>query len=86
MASLSLDRLHVVMAASEAVLRLTISLDTQLGHTAPFRMEVSVAKSKAERDRFFSCEKVEAVLRVLRGEALDLVYRETGFTASTLSE
>ena len=37
-----------------------------------------MAKSKAERGRFSSRKKVEAVLRVLRGEDLDMVSRELG--------
>ncbi len=44
-----------------------------------------MAKSKAERGRFSSRKKGEAVLRVLRGEDLDLVSRELGLTAATLS-
>jgi transposase-like protein len=44
-----------------------------------------MAKSKAERGRFSSRKKVDAVLRVLRGEELDLVSRELGVTAATLS-
>jgi transposase-like protein len=48
--------------------------------------EVSMAKSKAERGRFSSRKKVDAVLRVLRGEELDLVSRELGVTAATLSD
>jgi transposase-like protein len=49
-------------------------------------MEVSRAKSKAERGRFSSRKKVDAVLQVLRGEDLDLVSRELGLTAARLSE
>lgn len=45
-----------------------------------------MAKSKTERSRFSSRKKVEAVLRVLRGEDLDLVSREAGITAAKLSE
>jgi transposase len=48
-------------------------------------MEVSMAKSKAERGRFSSRKKGEAVLRLLRGEELDLVARDLGITAATLS-
>lgn len=44
-----------------------------------------MAKSKAERGRFSSRKKMEVVLRVLRGEDLDLVSREAGITAATLS-
>lgn len=45
-----------------------------------------MAKSKAERGRFSSRKKTEAVLRVLRGEDLDLVSRDLGLTAAKLSE
>lgn len=45
-----------------------------------------MAKAKMERGRFSSRKKVEAVLRVLRGEDLDLVSRELGLTAARLSE
>lgn len=45
-----------------------------------------MAKSKTERGRFSSRKKVDAVLRVLRGEDLDLVSRELGLTAARLSE
>ena len=44
-----------------------------------------MAKSKVERGRFSSRKKMEIVLRVLRGEDLDLVSRETGITAATVS-
>lgn len=45
-----------------------------------------MAKLQAERGRFSSRKKVDAVLRVLRGEALDLVTRELGITAARLAE
>jgi transposase len=45
-----------------------------------------MAKSNAERGRFSSRKKMDVVLRVLRGEDLDLVSRETGITAATVSE
>jgi transposase len=45
-----------------------------------------MAKSKAERGRFSSRKKMEVVLRVLRGDDLDLVSREAGITAATVSE
>jgi hypothetical protein len=45
-----------------------------------------MVKSKVERGRFSSRKKVDVVLRVLRGEDLDLVSREAGITAATLSE
>lgn len=45
-----------------------------------------MVKAKTERGRFSSRKKVETVLRVLRGEELDLVSREEGITAATLSE
>lgn len=38
-----------------------------------------------ERGRFSSRRKMDAVLRLLRGEELDLVSRELGVTAATLS-
>ena len=44
-----------------------------------------MAKSKTERGRFSSRKKMEVVLRVLRGDDLDLVSREAGMTASKLS-
>jgi len=44
-----------------------------------------MAKSKTERGRFSSRKKMEVVLRVLRGEDLDLISRETGVTAATVS-
>lgn len=43
-------------------------------------------QQQAERGRFSSRKKVEAVLRVLRGEDLDLVSRDVGITAAKLSE
>jgi transposase-like protein len=46
-------------------------------------MEVFMAKSKAERGRFSSHKKMDVVLR---GDDLDLVSREAGITASTVSE
>ncbi len=45
-----------------------------------------MAKSKAERGRFSSRKKMDVVLRVLRGDDLDLVSREAGITAATVSE
>jgi transposase len=48
-------------------------------------MEVFMAKSKAERARFSSRKKMDVVLRVLRGDDLDLVSREAGITTATLS-
>jgi hypothetical protein len=49
-------------------------------------MEVFMAKSKTERGRFSSRKKMEVVLRVLRGDDLDLVSREAGITAAKVSE
>jgi transposase-like protein len=49
-------------------------------------MEVFMAKSKAERGRFSSRKKRDVVLRVLRGDDLDVVSREAGITAATVSE
>ena len=45
-----------------------------------------MAKSKAERGRFSSRKKMDVVLRVLRGDDLDMVSREAGITAATVSE
>ena len=45
-----------------------------------------MAKLNTERGRFSSRKKMAAVLRVLRGEALDLVLRDAGITAAKLSE
>jgi len=45
-----------------------------------------MVKSKVERGRFSSRKKMKVVLRVLRGEDLDLVSRETGITGAKLSE
>lgn len=45
-----------------------------------------MAKSKTERGRFSSRKKMEVVLRVLRGDDLDLVSREAGITAAKVSE
>ena len=42
-----------------------------------------MAKSKAERGRFSSRKKMDVVLR---GDDLDLVSREAGITAATVSE
>jgi len=44
-----------------------------------------MAKSKTERGRFSSRKKMDVVLRVLRGDDLDLVSREAGITAATVS-
>ena len=45
-----------------------------------------MAKSNAERGRFSSRKKMDVVLRVLRGDDLDVVSREAGITAATVSE
>ena len=45
-----------------------------------------MAKTKTERGRFSSRKKMEVVLRVLRGDDLDLVSRDAGITAAKLSE
>ena len=45
-----------------------------------------MAKSKTERGRFSSRKKTDVVLRVLRGDDLDLVSREADITAAKLSE
>lgn len=44
-----------------------------------------MAKSKTDRGRFFLRKKREAVLRLLRGKEMDLVSRDLGITAATLS-
>jgi len=43
-------------------------------------------RKKEERGRFTARRKVEAVMRLLKGEDLDTVSRELGVTAATLSE
>jgi transposase-like protein len=45
-----------------------------------------MVQSKAERGRFSSRKKMDVVLRVLRGDDLDLVSREAGITAVKVSE
>jgi hypothetical protein len=49
-------------------------------------MEVFMAKSNAERGRCSSRRKMDVVLRVLRGDDLDVVSREAGITAAKVSE
>ena len=44
-----------------------------------------MAKAKMERGRFSSRKKRDVVLRVLRGDDLDLVSREAGITAATVA-
>ncbi len=44
-----------------------------------------MAKSKTERGHFYSRKKMDALLRVLPGDDLDLVSREAGITAAMLS-
>jgi hypothetical protein len=46
------------------------------GILPPALREVFMAKSKTERGRFSSRKKMDVVLRVLRGDDLDLVSRE----------
>ena len=46
---------------------------------------MSETPNPAERGRFSSQRKTSAVLRLLRGETLELVSRELGVTAATLS-
>ena len=46
---------------------------------------MSNSPSPGERDRFSSQRKTATVLRLLRGEDLELVSRELGVTAATLS-
>lgn len=45
-----------------------------------------MTKSNAERGRFSSRKKMDVVLRVLRGDDLNLVSREAGITAAKVSE
>lgn len=45
-----------------------------------------MAKQKEDRGRFSSKRKMEAVLRLLKGESLDAVSRDLGVTAVKLSE
>jgi transposase-like protein len=47
---------------------------------------MSNTSNSAERGRFSSPRKAATVLRLLRGEDLELVSRELGVTAATLSE
>jgi transposase-like protein len=46
---------------------------------------MSSAPNPGERGRFSSQRKTAAVLRLLRGENLELISRELGVTAATLS-
>ena len=45
-----------------------------------------MSAGKQDRGRFSSKRKMEAVLRLLSGEDLDLLSRELGVTAATLSD
>lgn len=49
------------------------------------RRPTEAAPTGRERGRFSSGRKMEAVLRLLRGEALDALSRELGVAASTLA-
>lgn len=60
-------------------------LGHSIGAYCPLVKEVFMVKSKAERGRFSSRKKMDVVLRVLRGDDLDLVSREAGITAATVS-
>jgi Helix-turn-helix domain len=46
----------------------------------------SQPEASTERGRWSSRRKTEAVLRLLRGEALDALSRELGVTAATLAQ
>src|SRR5262245_54027611 len=46
---------------------------------------MSNSTTSSERGRFSSRRKTDAVLRLLRGESLELLSRELGVTAATLS-
>ena len=69
----------------DVVLRPTISLDTPLGHTVPILNGGVHGENEDGARSVSSRKKMEVVLRVLRGEDLDLVSRETGMTAATVS-
>ncbi len=43
-------------------------------------------RSRMSRGRFSVKKKADAVMRLLRGESLETVYRETGVTAARLSQ
>lgn len=43
-------------------------------------------KERGERGRFSAKRKLDAVIRVIKGEPLDTLSREFGVTAATLSE
>jgi hypothetical protein len=63
-------------------------LDIALGHHRVQTQEpilMSDTPSPGEPDRFSSQRKTSAVLRLLRGEDLELVSREVGVTAAALS-
>jgi transposase len=48
-------------------------------------LPMSNAPNSGERGRFSTQRKTTSVLRLLRGEDLELVSRELGITAATLS-
>ena len=45
-----------------------------------------MSRARSERGRWSSRRKMEVVLRVLRGEAVDTLSRELGVTAATLAQ
>ena len=59
----------------------TISVDNRLGRCAPGK-ERAMSSRKQDRGRFSSKRKMEAVVRLLGGEDLDLLSRELGVTAA----
>jgi hypothetical protein len=44
-----------------------------------------VAVNNEDRGRFSACRKTKAILRLLRGEDIDVVSRELGVTAATVA-
>jgi Helix-turn-helix domain len=45
----------------------------------------NVTASNEDRGRFSARRKTKAILRLLRGEDIDVVYRELGVTAATVA-
>jgi transposase len=63
-----------------------VSLPLEASSPSPRKPEAIIGLSSEDRGRFSSQRKVEAVLRLLRGEDLDALSRELGVTASKLAE
>jgi hypothetical protein len=68
------------------ILRSRVFLDTGLGQHALGKKEVSMTQRDPERGRFSSRRKMEAVLRLWRGEDLDSLSGELQVTAAPLGE